>query len=104
MRFTVPLSVSLETSRSFRRLGPWGFPEGFHGNALVTNFEYGEVFCAARRLENCTIALCGLHQGASQGRDPTDVVAGKIDLIGAHDAHLPLGALGIGIAHGSSEE
>jgi phytoene/squalene synthetase len=35
-----------------RGLGSRWFTERFHRNALVTHFQHGQVFCAARRLEN----------------------------------------------------
>ena len=41
----------------------WGlrsrwFMERFHMNALVTHVQHGQVFCAARRLENYAVARC----------------------------------------------
>src|SRR5579864_4152644 len=87
-----------------RGLGPGWFTERFHRNALVTHFQHGQVFCAARRLENYAVARCRLHQCAPQRRHPTDVVAVEIDLVGAHDADHSLRSRAIGIAHGRSEE
>src|SRR6478609_10746151 len=81
-----------------RGLGSRWFTERFHRNALVTHFQHGQVFCAARSLENYAIARCRLHQRAPQRRHPTDVVAVEIDLVGAHDAHHSLRSRGIGIA------
>ena len=57
------------------------FTERFHRNALVTHFQHGQVFCAARRRENYTVTRCRLHQRAPQRRHPTDVVAVEIDLV-----------------------
>src|SRR5207248_2218976 len=87
-----------------RGLGSRWFTERFHRNALVAHFKHGQVFCAARGLENHAIARCRLYQRAPQRRHPTDVVAREIDLVGAHDAHHSLRSRGIGIAHGRSEE
>ena len=49
-----------------RGLGSRWFTERFHRNALVTHFQHGQVFCAARRLENYAVARCRLHQRARQ--------------------------------------
>src|SRR6266566_5662225 len=49
-----------------RGLGSRWFTERFHGNALVTHFQHGQVFCAARRLENYAVARCRLHQRVPQ--------------------------------------
>src|SRR5207248_2786446 len=88
----------------FRGLGSKWFTERFHRNALVTHFQHGQVFCAARSLENYAIARSRLYQRASQRRHPTDVVAVEIDLVGAYDAHHSLRSRSVGIAHGRSEE
>src|SRR4051794_31502047 len=37
-----------------RGLGSRWFTERFHQNALVTHFQHGQLFCAARSLENDT--------------------------------------------------
>src|SRR5205809_4719879 len=87
-----------------RGLGSRWFTERFHRNALVAHFKHGQVFCAARGVENHAIARCRLHQRAPQRRHPTDVVAVEIDLVGAYDAHHSLRSRGIRIAHGRSEE
>src|SRR5438874_5294531 len=87
-----------------RGLGSRWFTERFHRNSLVTHFQHGQVFCAARRLENYAVARCRFHQRATQRRHPTDVVAVEIDLVRAHDAHHSLLSRGIGVAHGRSEE
>src|ERR1700686_1697066 len=87
-----------------RGFGSRWFTERFHRNALVTHFQHGQVFCAARRLENYAVARCRLHQRAPQRRHPTDVVAVEIDLVDAHDAHHSLRSPAIGIAHSRSEE
>src|SRR5438445_8618111 len=70
-----------------RGLGSRWFTERFHRNALVRHFQHGQVFCAARSLENYAIARCRLDQRAPQRRLPTDVVAAEIDLVAAYDAH-----------------
>ena len=49
-----------------RGLGSRWFTERFHGNALVTHFQHGQVFCTARRLENHAVARCRLRQRAPQ--------------------------------------
>jgi hypothetical protein len=49
-----------------RRLGSRWFTERFHRNALVTHFQHGQVFRAARRLDNYSVARCRLHQRAPQ--------------------------------------
>src|SRR6202162_1755135 len=87
-----------------RGLGSRWFTERFHRNALVTHFQHRQAFCTARQLKDYAVTRCRLHQRAPQGRDPTDVVAVEIDLVGAHDAHRPLCSCGIGIAYGRSEE
>src|SRR5437868_6111132 len=50
-----------------RGLGSGWFTERFHTNALVTHIQHGQVFCAARRLENYAVAGCRLHQRVPQG-------------------------------------
>src|SRR5256885_12378122 len=49
-----------------RGLGSRWFTEGFHRNALVTDFQHGQVFCAARRFENYAVARRRFHQRAPQ--------------------------------------
>src|SRR5215470_2803703 len=49
-----------------RGLGSRWFTERFHRNALVTHFQHGQVFCAARRLENYAVARCRFHQCTPQ--------------------------------------
>src|SRR5579863_4008426 len=87
-----------------RGLGSNWFTERFHSNALVTNIQYGELFCAARQLQDYAVPRRRLHQRTCQRRHPTDVVAVEIDFVCAHDAHHSLRARGIGIAYGRSEE
>src|SRR5947209_9644289 len=101
-----PSSGGLASARGSlcRGLGSRWFTERFHRNALVAHFKHGQVFCAARGVENYAIARCRLHQRAPQRRHPTDVVAVEIDLVGAYDAHHSLRSRGIRIAHGRSEE
>src|SRR5436305_13238076 len=49
-----------------RGLGSRWFTERFHRNALVTDFQHGQVFCTAGRLENYAVARCRLHQRSPQ--------------------------------------
>src|SRR5215469_3288608 len=70
-----------------RGFGSSRFTERFHRDALVTHFQHGKVFCAARQMNDYTVARCRLHQRAAQRGHPTDVVAVEIDLVGAYDAH-----------------
>src|SRR6202521_1069597 len=55
-------------------------------------------------LQESTLSPGADFSNAPQRRDPTDVVAFEIDLVGAHDAHHSLHSRGIGIAHGRAEE
>jgi hypothetical protein len=63
-----PSSGGLASARESlcRGLGSRCFTEWFHRNALVTNFQHGQVFCTSRRLENYTIASGRLHQRTPQ--------------------------------------
>jgi len=58
-------SASARESLS-RGLGSRWFTEGFNRNALVTDFQHGQVFCAAGRFENYAVTRCRLHQRAPQ--------------------------------------
>jgi energy-coupling factor transporter ATP-binding protein EcfA2 len=49
-----------------RGLGSRWFTERFHGNALVTHFQYGQGFCTARQLKDYAVTRCRLHQRAPQ--------------------------------------
>src|SRR5207253_10295390 len=49
-----------------RGLGSSWFTERFHRNALVTHFQHGQVFCAARQLKDYGVSRCRLHQRAPQ--------------------------------------
>src|ERR1019366_7317814 len=49
-----------------RGLGSRWFMERFHKNALVTHFQHGQVFCAARQLKDYAVTRCRLHQRAPQ--------------------------------------
>ena len=65
-RFVSSSSGGLASARESlcRGLGSGWFTERLHRNALVTHFQHGQVFCAARRLENYAVARCRLHQRA----------------------------------------
>ena len=47
--------------------GSGWFAERFDIDALVADFEEREFFVAAGRVEDYSVASCGLHQGAAQG-------------------------------------
>ena len=96
--------VDLASARKSRGLGARWFTEWFHFNALVTDFQHSQVFCAARQLKDYAVARGRLHQRARQRRHPTDVVALEIDFVCAHDAHRSLCSRGIGIADRGSKE
>jgi hypothetical protein len=49
-----------------RRLRSGRLTERFHINALVTHFQYGQIFCAARHVEDYAVARFRLHQRARQ--------------------------------------
>jgi hypothetical protein len=49
-----------------RGLGSRWFMERFHGNALVTHFQHGQVLCTARQLKDYAVTRCRLHQRAPQ--------------------------------------
>ena len=49
-----------------RRLGSRWFTEGLHRNALVTHFQYGQVFSSARQMKDYAVTRCRLHQRAPQ--------------------------------------
>jgi len=49
-----------------RGFGSRWFTERFHRNALVTHFQHGQVFCAARQLKDYAVTRCRLHQRAPQ--------------------------------------
>jgi hypothetical protein len=49
-----------------RGLGSGWFTERFHRNALVTDFQHGQVFCTARQLKDHAVTCCRLHQCARQ--------------------------------------
>ena len=61
-------SVGLASARESlsRGLGSRWFTERLHRNALVTYFQHGQVFCAARRFENYAVARRRFHQRAPQ--------------------------------------
>src|ERR1700674_2219359 len=105
-RLAKPLSAGFASGRKAlcRGLRSSWFTERLHRNALVTHFQHGQVFCAARQLKDYAVTRCRLHQRAPQRRHPTDVVAVEINLVGSHDAHHSRYSRGIGIAHGRSEE
>ena len=67
-RFVSVSSGGLASARESlsRGLGSRWFTKRFHRNALVTHLQHGQVFCAARRLENYAVARCRLHQRAPQ--------------------------------------
>ena len=102
--FRLKLAGKQSTLSLRRGLGPRWFAERLHGNALVTHFQDLQFLRATRRVKIHAVTGAGLHQRAPQRRDPADVVAVEIDLVGADDAHHPLRASGIGIAHGRPEE
>jgi hypothetical protein len=78
--------------------------EWVYVDAFVADFEDGEGFGAARGMEKDFVVLGRSHEGAAEGRGPTDVVAVEVYFIGADDAYYTLCAGGVGIAYGSSEE
>jgi hypothetical protein len=78
--------------------------ERLHGDALVTHVEDLELLGGTRRVKDYTVPWPRPHQCARQRRLPTDMVAIQIDLVGADDAHHPLGAGGVRVPNSRTEE
>src|ERR1700723_520433 len=59
----LPIPLTNLTGESLcRGLGSRWFTERLHRNALVTDFQHGQVFRAARHLKDYAVARCRLHQ------------------------------------------
>ena len=80
------------------------FPEGFHGNPLVTDLEDLQMLRTAGRAKDYLVPWAGLHQRSRQRRSPADMAPIDVHLVDADDAHDALGSGGIGVPHGRPEE
>jgi len=80
---TLALDRPYAGARTSSSLSRRWFAEGLYGKALITHLEDLQVLRLARGVKDHAIAYSGLHERTGQWRQPADVVAIQIDLVGA---------------------